>query len=163
MPIYEFYCSQCHTIYNFFSKTVNTSKVPRCPKGHDVVLSRQLSVFAALSGKTKEETADDPLAALDEKKVEKELRKLATEAEKIKDDDSRAAAQLMRKFSSMTGMKLGDNFQEALRRMERGEDPERIEEELGDVLAAEEPFGEKKSAKTAAEVKMKRDETLYEL
>jgi len=162
MPIYEFYCSQCHTIYNFFSKTVNTSKVPRCPKCHDVALSRQLSVFAAISGKA-DETANDPLAALDAKKVEKELMKLATEAEKIKDDDSRAAAQLMRKFSSMTGMKLGDNFQEALRRMERGEDPERIEEELGDVLAAEEPFGEKKSAKTAAEVKVKRDETLYEL
>jgi hypothetical protein len=59
-------------------------------------------------------------------------------------------------------MKLGDNFQEALKRMESGEDPEKIEEELGDILAEEEPFGEKKSGKTAARGKVKVDETLYE-
>jgi hypothetical protein len=28
MPIYEFYCEDCHTIFNFFSKNVNTTKKP---------------------------------------------------------------------------------------------------------------------------------------
>jgi len=32
MPIYEFYCEPCHTIYNFFSRSVNTGKRPACPK-----------------------------------------------------------------------------------------------------------------------------------
>ncbi|MDP3283707.1 MAG: zinc ribbon domain-containing protein, partial [Desulfobacterales bacterium] len=31
MPIYEFYCQDCNTIYNFFSKSVNTKKSPNCP------------------------------------------------------------------------------------------------------------------------------------
>jgi putative FmdB family regulatory protein len=111
MPIYEFYCSHCHTIYNFFFRTANTDKVPRCPKCLDVLLDRRMSVFATISGKVKDKAADDPFPALDEKKVERELAKLAGEAEKIKDDDPRAVVQLMRKFSAMTGMKLGDGFQ----------------------------------------------------
>lgn len=163
MPIYEFYCSRCHTIYNFFSKSANTDKIPLCPKCLDVPLSRQMSVFATISGKAGDETADDPFSALDEKKVEKELMKLAGEAEKIKDNDSRAAAQLMRKFSEMTGMKLGEGFQEALNRLEKGEDPEKIEAEMGDLLADEEPFGDKQSTKAAAKGKARIDETLYEL
>ena len=66
---------------------------------------------------------EHPLDGLDEKKVEKELAKIAAEAEKIKDDDPRAAAQLMRKFTDKTGVKMGDGFYEALRRIEQGEDP----------------------------------------
>ena len=31
MPIYEFYCAKCNTIYNFFSRTANTDKIPTCP------------------------------------------------------------------------------------------------------------------------------------
>ena len=26
MPIYEFYCPDCNTLFNFFSRTINTSK-----------------------------------------------------------------------------------------------------------------------------------------
>ncbi len=35
MPIYEFYCEQCHTIYNFFSRKINLEKIPDCPKCRD--------------------------------------------------------------------------------------------------------------------------------
>jgi putative FmdB family regulatory protein len=109
MPIYEFYCKRCNTIFNFFSKTVNTRNIPLCPKCKKVKLVRQMSVFAALSGSAKAEEKH-PLGGLDEKKVEKELAKITAEAEKIKDDDPRAAAQLMRKFADKTGVKMGDSF-----------------------------------------------------
>jgi len=69
----------------------------------------------------------------------------------------------MRKFTEMTGMKLGDNFQEALQRIEKGEDPEKIEDEMGDILAEEGALSEKQAIKTAAKNKPKIDETLYEL
>jgi len=32
MPIYEFYCEDCNTLFNFFSRTVNTDKQPPCPR-----------------------------------------------------------------------------------------------------------------------------------
>ena len=46
MPIYEFYCKDCHTIFNFFSRTVNTEKQPACPKCARPELERKMSVFA---------------------------------------------------------------------------------------------------------------------
>ena len=32
MPIYEFYCPDCNTLFNFFSSRINTEKKPDCPK-----------------------------------------------------------------------------------------------------------------------------------
>jgi putative FmdB family regulatory protein len=163
MPIYEFYCRKCNTIYNFFSKSVNTSKVPACPRCKSVRLTRQMSVFAAITGGDKGDAGDDPLVGMDESKMGKAMMQFAAEAEKMKDDDPRAAAQLMRKLSEATGMKLGDGFQEALQRLAAGDDPDKIDEEMGDVLSAEDPFGEKKGGKAAAFRKPLKDETLYDL
>lgn len=163
MPIYEFYCGKCNTIYNFFSKSVNTSKVPACPGCKSTRLTRQMSVFAAITGGAKEDASDDSFAGMDESKMEKAMMQLAAEAERMKDDDPRGAAQLMRKLSEATGMKLGDGFQEALHRLEAGEDPDKIDEEMGDVLSAENPFGEKQGGKTTASRKPRKDETLYDL
>ena len=59
MPIYEFYCRRCNTIYNFFSRSVNTEKVPDCPKCKNGPLKRKVSLFAALTGRRDDEGADD--------------------------------------------------------------------------------------------------------
>ena len=163
MPIYEFYCGKCNTVYNFFSKSVNTSTVPSCPKCKTVKLARQVSLFAAITGSGKEETDENPLKNIDESKLEKAMMKLAAEAEKMKDDDPRAAAKLMRQLSETTGMKLGDGFQEALQRLEAGEDPDKIDEEMGDILSAEDPFGETRGGKRPRSRKPLKDDTLYDL
>lgn len=163
MPIYEFYCKKCNTIYNFFSKSVNTHKIPKCPTCKNISLARQMSVFAAITGNAKSESGDDPSTGVDESKVEKALMKLAAETEKIKDDDPRAAASLMRKLSEATGMKLGDGFQEALARLEKGDDPDTIDQEMGDLLSEEDPFGKSQGGKIRASRKPRQDETLYDL
>ncbi|MEN6507232.1 MAG: zinc ribbon domain-containing protein [Smithella sp.] len=164
MPIYEFYCRKCNTIYNFFSRTVNTDKIPSCPRCKNVPLSRQMSVFAAITGGKREEPANDPFGSLDESKMEKAMMQFAAEAEKMNEDDPRAAAKLMRKLSESTGMKLGEGFQEALKRMEAGEDPDMIDEEMGDILSSEDPFGEKQGgSKRSVLRKPLKDETLYDL
>ena len=164
MPIYEFYCEDCNTIFNFFSKTVNTTKRPKCPKCKTRTLSRQVSVFA-VTGRAKEDGDLDDLP-FDESKMEKAMHMLAGEADKINEDDPKQAAQLMRKLSDMTGLKLGDGMDEALRRMEKGEDPEQVEAEMGDLLEEEDPFSlpEKKGkgAKAKPKAPMK-DDTLYDL
>ena len=164
MPIYEFYCRKCNTIYNFFSRSVNTDKIPSCPRCKNIRLSRQMSVFAAITGGKKEEPVNDPLGGLDESKMEKAMMQLATEAEKMNEDDPRAAAKLMRKLSETTGMKLGEGFQEALKRMEAGEDPDKIDEEMGDILSSEDPIGEKQVVGKRSVLRLPRkDETLYDL
>lgn len=164
MPIYEFYCQSCNTLFNFFSKTINTSKIPSCPKCGIHQLSRRMSAFA-FTGKAREDSGMDDLP-FDESKMEQAMQMLAGEAENINEDDPRQAADLMRKLTDMTGMELGPGMQEALRRMESGEDPEQIESEMGDILGEEEPFllsGKKgKNAAGKQQVPL-RDETLYDL
>jgi putative FmdB family regulatory protein len=137
MPIYEFYCEDCNTIFNFFSRTVNTDKQPPCPRCRKQ-LQKQMSVFAC-TGKAKEEGGMENMP-IDESAMEKAMQMISSEAGRINEDDPRQAANLMRKLSEMTGIKLGEGMNEALKRMEAGEDPDQIEREMGDLLQSEEPF-----------------------
>ncbi|MBW6484851.1 MAG: zinc ribbon domain-containing protein [Syntrophobacterales bacterium] len=161
MPIYEFYCENCNTVFNFFSRGVNTQAAPICPRCQGP-LKRQMSLFAKVS-RGKEESAGEEMPQLDEAKMEKAMAMLAGETEKMDENDPRQAAQLMRKLSDAAGISFGDGMEDALNRLEQGEDPDRIEEELGSLLEAEEPvlFNKKGSGRkrTAPCV----DETLYDL
>ncbi len=163
MPIYEFYCGHCNTIYNFFSKSVNTSKKPKCPKCRTKTLSRQMSSFA-FTGKAGEENDIDDLP-IDEAKMEKAMNVLAKEAGNINEDDPRQAANLMRKLSDMTGVELGEGMNEALNRLESGDDPDSIEAEMGAILESEDPFQlpGKKGKTIKKRTEPNRDETLYDL
>ena len=162
MPIYEFYCPQCHMIFNFFSRTINTEKVPPCPKCDRSKLERQMSSFAVIRGI--KEDQEDGLPDMDESKLEKAMTALASEAERINEDDPRQAAQLMRKLTDMTGLELGSGMEEALRRMEAGEDPEQIEAEMGDLLEGEDPLVFQEQRKGGRQKPPPRkDDTLYEL
>ncbi|PID56177.1 hypothetical protein CSB45_12420 [candidate division KSB3 bacterium] len=166
MPIYEFYCRHCHTIYNFLSRSVNTEKIPFCPKCADVKLQRKVSLFATISRRGDAESGEDGMPPIDEARMEQAMGMLAREAEHMNEDDPRQAAQLMRKLSDATGLSMGPAMEEALARMERGEDPEQVEADMGDLLESEEPFMEQvKKARSRAEQRAQPnvDETLYEL
>lgn len=165
MPMYEFYCSDCNTIFTFFSKSVNTEKTPHCPKCEKNTLSRMVSQFA-FTGKAKggeNGEGEMPDIAIDESKMERAMEALASEAESISEDDPRQAANLMRKLSSMTGLKLGDKMEEALSRMEAGEDPEAIEQQMGDI-DENDLFKQNAGGAGSRRKKMPmRDEAMYEM
>ena len=164
MPIYEFYCEDCNTIFNFFSRTINTTKRPNCPKCKKKKLTRQISSFA-FTGKAQEGGDKDDLP-FDEGKMEQAMQMLAGEADKINEDDPRQAANLMRKLSDMTGLKIGPGMDEALTRMEMGEDPEQVEAEMGDLLEEEDPFllpGKKGKGIQSKRPAPQKDKTLYDL
>jgi hypothetical protein len=122
-----------------------------------------MSAFAVTGKATEDGDVDD--LPFDENKMEKAMQMLAGEADKINEDDPRQAANLMRKLSDMTGLELGESMNEALKRMEAGEDPDAIEAEMGDLLEEDEPFllPGKKGGKSTRKTAPKRDETLYDL
>jgi putative FmdB family regulatory protein len=140
MPIYEFYCEPCHRVFSFLSRRIETTRVPGCPRCGAQALARRASSFAISKGR-KEETAGGPdeMSDLDEGKLMKLMEELGPEAEKLDEENPRQAASMMRRVMSAAGLPVAGGMEEALRRMEAGEDPEKVEESLGDVLDAD-PF-----------------------
>jgi len=104
-------------------------------------LSRRASSFAISKGR-KEEPAGGPEGGpdMDDPRMEQALQTLAAEAEGMNEEDPRQAVRLMRKLFDATGMPMNAGMEEALRRMEAGEDPEKIEAEMGDVFE-QDPLG----------------------
>lgn len=166
MPIYEFYCADCHRLYNFLSRTPTSTKRPACPRCRRPRLERRASAFAISKGRPEPAGGDD-LADLDESKMEQAIASMAREAEGLDEDDPRQMAGVMRKLFDSTGMRLGRGMEEAMRRMEAGEDPDKIEEEMGDLLEQEEPILGTEGASLKSLHKRLRpptvDDTLYEM
>lgn len=123
-----------------------------------------MSTFATI-GKASEEN-DGVMAGLDESKMEEAFGSLMQEAGGMNEDDPRQMATLMRKFTEKTGMNLGDTMEEAISRMEKGEDPDHIEKEMGDRLEGDDLFsfeGMKKKVLSTEKLSPSHDEKLYEL
>lgn len=140
MPIYEFYCGDCHTVFSFLSRTVNTAKRPDCPRCGRLKLERRVSRFAISKGQSKPPESDQPMPDLDESKMEQAMEQLAGEAEGMDEDDPRQMARMMRKLYDGAGLPVNEKMEEAMRRLESGEDPEKIEEEMGDILDEDDPL-----------------------
>jgi putative FmdB family regulatory protein len=162
MPVYEFYCVDCHRIYSFLSRRINTEKRPACPRCGRPELEKQVSPFAVSLGRK-----DEPMEGvpdMDEERMERALEGLAGEMEGVDENDPRQMARFMRRFSETTGMDLGSEVEEAIRRLEAGEDPEKIEEEIGGLMDVESPFSREgvKGLKRRL-APPQRDDTLYEL
>ncbi len=167
MPVYEFYCADCHTMFKFLSRRVNTEAAPTCPRCGRPELSRQVSMFAISKGRTEDDA--DPMPDIDEHRFEQAMSKMAAEAERMDEEDPRQAARMMRQLYEATGQKIGGGMEEAMRRMEAGEDMDQIEAELGDTLENEaEMFDLSNASKSLKHWRQQHtrpqvDETLYEL
>jgi hypothetical protein len=99
--------------------------------------------------------------------MERALMSMASEVEGMDESDPRQAAQMMRQLYESMGMKLGEGLQEAMRRMEAGEDMEQIEAEMGDVFSESDLFTEgaplSSTPSQSHSTRPQVDETLYEL
>jgi len=97
-----------------------------------------VSLFAVSRGR-KEETPEG-MPDIDEEKMEKAMMGLAGEMEGMDENNPRQMAHFLRRLKDVTGMNLGSEVDEAIRRLESGDDPDRIESEMGELLDGENPF-----------------------
>ncbi len=112
MPIYEYHCKKCNTIYQFLINSSRNEKELECPKCHIKDLERVMSRFSTTSSKS---SSDD-----------NDLADLAN----IDENDPKAMARAVRRMADEMGEDLGAEMEHALERLEAGEDPEKIEQEL---------------------------------
>jgi hypothetical protein len=115
---------------------------PACPKCGRKKLEKKVSRFAISKGLA-EPTGDgsDPFENIDESKMERLMEEMAPHLDENGPEDPRQMAHLMKKMFEMTGAEPNDAMIEAMRRMEAGEDPDQIDEEMGEALdGAGDPF-----------------------
>lgn len=139
MPIYEFYCPDNHKIYSFLARSLAyQGKTPRCPDNRSYRLEKRISRFAFLRG-VKEETADDPFAGMDDSKMEALMADMEKDMAGMDENnpDPRQMGRFMRKMTDMMGDKAPPEMREMIRRLESGEDPEKLESEFGDLMGDE--------------------------
>ena len=169
MPVYEYYCADCHTIYSFRVLSFDAKKKPKCPDCGAKKLEKKISMFAISKGRS-EDDANEEFPDIDESALERAMMSLENEASGLDEEDPKAMAKFMRKLYDSTGLKLGGGMEEAIRRMEAGEDPDKIEAEMGDSLEDDEMLFARKSSGhidlNAVRKKLlppKIDQTLYDL
>lgn len=156
MPIYEFYCPDCHTVFSFFSARVDTEARPACPRCARPDLGRRPSTFAVArgGGERAEEGGEGLPEGLDEARFESAMSSLLEGLPEGAEEDPRTMAKLMRSFGEAAGVEPGPKMEEMLRRLEAGEDPDRLEEELGggegEEGAEDSPLGDFFQAKKLA-------------
>ena len=138
MPIFEYLCRNCNRIYGFLSRRAGETREPICPRCGSTDLRKQVSGFAFNRGAAIAPPGDadaNPMVdRLDDARVEREMGKLMRDAEQMDERDPRQLAAMMRRMSELTGEPFDAGMEEAVRRLEAGEDPERVEEDLGEAL-----------------------------
>ena len=135
MPIYEYYCANNHTVYQFFAKSLAQGKLtPKCPDNVKWALKKTVSQFA-FTGLAKEPQADADMSAgegsPDDARMEAAMSAMEKEFESVDENDPRAMARMMRRMSELTGEKIDGEMEEVVRKLEEGADPDSLEDSLG--------------------------------
>ncbi len=144
MPIYEYYCRENHTIYQFYAKTLAQGRtIPKCPDNPKFTLSKMVSAFAIASGGRKDEAADAAAPAMSEgaedPRMEAAMSAMEKEFSSVDENDPKAMARMMRRMSELTGEKIDGEMEEVVRKLEEGADPDSLEDSLGGDAAGENP------------------------
>jgi putative FmdB family regulatory protein len=141
MPIYEYACPKCRVIFNFLSKRINPERPPTCPKCGNKHLSKQVSRFAMSRGlkepaaRAEAEAGEPPMPDFDDPRVERAMMEMERDMEHLDENNPKHMAHMMRKMKDlMPPGSVPKELDVAIKRLEAGEDPEKIEEDMGDVL-----------------------------
>jgi putative FmdB family regulatory protein len=121
MPSYDYVCLNCKKKFSLFFRYEEYGKVKVvCPHCESDLVRRKIGrIRIAHSASSSMEDLSDPqnLDALE--------------------DDPRALGRMMRQMSEETGEDMGPEFDEVVNRLEKGQHPEQIEQEIPDLLGDE--------------------------
>jgi len=185
VPIYEFYCESCNTVFSFFTSRIDTAASPACPRCGRPELPRKPSRFAGISKKSgagpggDDSEGDDPLAGLDDDRMAGAMESLAAEMEGMDESAEKDPKQMMRfleRFQQATGLEAGPKMEGMMARLAEGADDEEIEARMGGGEGEDDPHGEgpppgadddfsdffrKKKEAAASRRRPRVDDTLY--
>ena len=141
MPIYEFACQKCRRIFSFLSRRMIPDRPPVCPKCGSKRMEKQLSRFAMTRRLTEPaaqgqpEGGEGPMPDFDDPRIARAMAEMERDMEHMDENNPRHMARMMKKMKDlMPPGSVPKELDTAIKRLEAGEDPEKIEEDMGDVL-----------------------------
>ena len=137
MPIYEFACPKCRKIFSFLSKRLNPERPPVCPRCGNKTMEKQISRFAMTRGLAEPAAGSDegPMPGMDDPRLARAMTEMERDMEHLDENNPKHMAHMMRKMKDlMPPGTVPKELDVAIKRLEAGEDPEKIEEDMGDVL-----------------------------
>src|SRR5664279_2133314 len=148
MPIYEYACPKCRVIFNFLSKRIKPDRLPVCPKCGNMKMTKQMSRFAMSRGltepaaKTEPEIGGPPMPDLDDPRMERAMMEMEQDMEHLDENNPKHMAHMMRKMKDlMPPGTMPKELDVAIKRLEAGEDPEKIEADMGNFMGGLEGGG----------------------
>lgn len=138
MPIYEYYCPDNNTIYQFYAKTLAQGQtIPKCPDNAGFRMEKLISPFAVTRPGRKDDTGGNPGGtesggdAAEDARMDAAMSAMEREFAHVDENDPRAMARMMRRMSEITGERIDGEMEEVVRKLEEGADPDSLEEQLG--------------------------------
>lgn len=135
MPIYEYRCQHCGKRLSVFWRSlsaVNDASVT-CERCGSKRVARMMSKVRVMRGSGSSDTGTG--GAMDSNDDA-----LMNEMAGLDENDPRALGRFMRKMAAESGEDLGAEFGEVVGRLEKGEDPEKIEQDMGGIFG-DDPTG----------------------
>jgi putative FmdB family regulatory protein len=129
MPIYEYRCQTCGRKTSIFwrSLTAINEKAATCHNCGSKRLVRLISRVRVVRGGGGDDLG--PSGDVD--------AGMMSELDNLDENDPRTLGRFMRKMAQETGEDMGPEFEEVVGRLEKGEDPEKIEQSMGDMFGDE--------------------------
>lgn len=148
MPIYEFLCEDCNRIFSFFARHSQTARRrPGCPKCGGRRMNKRFSRFAmATSSAIRAGTpakeggggGEPDVSPEQEARMERAMMGLAGEMDSIDESNPRQMASVIRRLADATGEPIDGTTDEMIRRLEAGEDPDKVEERMAEAFGGDE-------------------------
>jgi hypothetical protein len=119
---------------------VNPDRLPVCPKCGNKKLEKQLSHFAMTRGLAEstgpgEAGEEGPMPDMDDPRIARAMAEMERDMAHMDENNPKHMAQMMRKMKNiLPAGTMPKELDIAIKRLEAGEDPEKIEEDMGDVL-----------------------------
>jgi hypothetical protein len=118
---------------------MNPGRLPICPKCGNKKMEKQLSRFAMTRGlaepAARGEGEEGPMPDFDDPRMARAMAQMEREMEHLDENNPKHMAHMMRKMKDlMPPGTMPRELDVAIKRLEAGEDPEKIEADMGDLL-----------------------------